>query len=340
MGKYLEYEVEDFAMDAEFINWVTNPDAENNQFWQEWLQQNPGKKRVVEEAKTIILSVGVTKKMEEEEKAMMWSQIEQQMNRSQPAKVLILKKPAKRINRKWYLSAAAIVLVLITSGFLYKYLDSTEVIRTQYGELRRIKLPDGSQVTLNANSVLTYDKNLGKEETRQIWLCGEAYFSIQHTPTNQRFIVHADDMDIEVLGTEFNVFKRSGKTKVSLNTGKVKLTFNKANGKVPSNILMAPGDLVEFSAIDNKFVKRRVIASNFSKWTQNKLVFDDTPLWEIAENLHQVYGWETVIKDTSLLNESLSGEIDTDNENELLESLSKAMDLKFTRKANRITISR
>jgi ferric-dicitrate binding protein FerR (iron transport regulator) len=70
-------------------------------------------------------------------------------------------------------------------------------------------LPDNSTVILNANSSLRYQENWEAELLREVWVDGEAFFSVVHTHNHQRFRVNVtDDLKVEVLGTEFNVKDR------------------------------------------------------------------------------------------------------------------------------------
>src|SRR5690606_15777064 len=94
---------------------------------------------------------------------------------------------------------------------------------TGYGETRKINLPDGSLVVLNANSELKYESNWQQAPMREVWLQGEAFFEVVKTTEEKQFIVHTGSLDVEVLGTQFNVHNRHQKVQVVLSSGKVKL---------------------------------------------------------------------------------------------------------------------
>lgn len=83
---------------------------------------------------------------------------------------------------------------------------------TQYGEQRVVELPDHSVVSLNANSTLRFRNDWSQANTlREVWLDGEAFFSVQKqegAAGPAKFIVHTNDLDVEVLGTRFNVSNR------------------------------------------------------------------------------------------------------------------------------------
>src|ERR1700727_3570645 len=77
-------------------------------------------------------------------------------------------------------------------------------IRTGYGEIKNILLPDSSVVILNANSSMRIPQQWTESGGRQVWLEGEAYFQVQKKPsTAQKFVVHTRQGDVEVLGPGF-----------------------------------------------------------------------------------------------------------------------------------------
>src|SRR5579872_616700 len=90
-------------------------------------------------------------------------------------------------------------------------------IRTGYGEIKSVLLPDSSVVTLNANSTMRIPEQWTEASGRQVWLEGEAYFQVQKKPaTAEKFVVHTKEVDVEVLGTKFNVNARRERAVVSL----------------------------------------------------------------------------------------------------------------------------
>jgi ferric-dicitrate binding protein FerR (iron transport regulator) len=144
-------------------------------------------------------------------------------------------------------------VLLIAAGLgVWSYLRAGENAHTtHYGETARIKLPDGSMVVLNAHSTLTYN-DWSEGQTREVWLNGEAFFEVQkkHDATGRvKFVVHTGDLNVEVLGTRFNVSNRGLRTQIVLEEGKVRLRYEQETEKV---IDMQPGELVEYVNADTK----------------------------------------------------------------------------------------
>ena len=90
------------------------------------------------------------------------------------------------------------------------------------GSQTKVILPDSSVVCLNSGSVLKYDPAFLRKKSREVYLIGEGYFEVQKNP-EKPFIVHADDINVKVLGTVFNVrsYPEDSEIEVSLIKGKV-----------------------------------------------------------------------------------------------------------------------
>nr|WP_295927982.1 FecR domain-containing protein [uncultured Dyadobacter sp.] len=240
---------------------------------------------------------------------------------------------------KWqYFAAAAIAGILIVAALVIYRLPyhSAKHYATGFGETKRISLPDGSVVTLNGNSDITY-RATDRTGTRSVELRGEAFFEIRKTPDHQKFeVIMPGTGRIQVLGTEFNVRHRSGQSRVVLRSGSIRLTV--AGGTL-REVFMKPGELVDISANAAITKRSKVDPSLFDHWTTHKLVFENTPLREIADMLRDTYGLDVVIDDPKLLDKKLSGTAPIHDPDTFLEALSGSFDLRIERKQNKVTIT-
>lgn len=327
---YSAFTVEDFISDPYFRKWVENPDQSCHEFWQEFIQQYPEKISLLEDAREILLFMSFdviqpAKLDQQEVKANILREIKTQKNTTKPSTYIRTNYfPGKNA----YLKAAVFagIVVCAVAIIIYNTLYFTTTISTQYAQTRIVPLPDGSVVTLNANSTLRYTNNWIKTHKREVWLSGEAFFQVQRKPTwtNSTFTVHTGQLHVEVLGTTFNVNNRHGKVQVVLNTGKVKL---KPVNSIRDTVTMQPKDLVEFTAEKESFVKKKVNPEEHSSWRNHKLIFNETPLYQIAQVLEDTYGLEVVFDDPSLRGRRFTGAIPNRDINLLLSVLSQSMNI-------------
>jgi ferric-dicitrate binding protein FerR (iron transport regulator) len=191
---------------------------------------------------------------------------------------------------------------------------------------------------LNANTRLKIPKYWNSKNAREVWLDGEAFFSVEKKPgaADARFVVHTSDLVVEVLGTSFNVKERNDGTKVVLSMGKVQL--NLADDlDTKEDILMQPGELIEFQKIENKLSKKEVNVDNYTAWRNNKLILDNTSMAEIARVMHEIYGVKVYFEDEQLQHIVLNGtSLPTDNQTALLTALSTTLNVSITRKQDKI----
>lgn len=118
---------------------------------------------------------------------------------------------SRTIQLSWYWAAAIIVIVIFSSVLVSnlilkdspQYSTSPYLFEVPYGSKLNLRLPDGSQVILNAGSKLTISEGFGKTH-RNLNLVGEGYFRVSPNKALP-FLVHAGKIDVKALGTEFNV---------------------------------------------------------------------------------------------------------------------------------------
>ncbi|HEX9511971.1 MAG TPA: FecR domain-containing protein [Puia sp.] len=205
------------------------------------------------------------------------------------------------------------------------------VLKTGYGEVKNILLPDSSVVILNANSSLRIQQQWTDGDSRQVWLEGEAYFKVQKkASTRQKFVVHTRELDVEVLGTKFNVNTRRQHSIVSLEEGKVQLSVH---GNVQSviekkaSMVLRPGQVVTLDeSLQVKINEDKDVAAH-SGWSRNEFHFDNTPLLEVARLIEDTYDYKMEARDTSLFRLSISGDLRAANVQELVKVLEVTLKL-------------
>ncbi|MDJ1497320.1 FecR domain-containing protein [Cytophagaceae bacterium DM2B3-1] len=230
--------------------------------------------------------------------------------------------------------AAAIVILLVSVMSIWIYTkNSLQIEETAFGNRREIVLPDQSVVVLNGNSSIRYATDWNPEQNREVWIEGEAYFSVKHTKNHQKFIVHTPDkLLIEVLGTKFNVSNRRGITNVVLQEGKVKVSDTE------STYVMKPGEMVSYSATRPLLTPQNTNPRAATSWKDNLLLYQDESLDSIANQLHDSYGIEVEFRDTSLKKELFTGSVSADSVDQLFEKFEKLYQTKITKQDNHYII--
>lgn len=342
-GKYRQYVLGDFLCDAYFQDWILRPDEEKNAFWEKWLEDNPDKKKELRSAKELLLKIDFKVSRPDPLK------VETSLNQVLAAIEEAEQKPARP--RRFLISArhwraAAVLIPLLVMGSLIFWWVKTPVlhaVKTGYGKISRLVLPDSSVVVLNANSSIRYDQKWDKKSPRELWLKGEAFFDVKHLDNDhkienhERFVVHTENTVVEVLGTSFDIRERRGKTEISLQRGSIRVIFSKG-GRQP--VLMKPGDIL---LVDSANVLHHTSniehAFNASSWKEKKLVLSNPSLSEIFKYLEDTYGKSFILEDPDLARKRLNGPILIDSLEDALFVMSTALNISFTNEGDSIRVN-
>lgn len=334
---YNDYNVNDFITDPYFIEWVKSPNKDNDAFWQQWIAAHPHKQQQTEEARAFILSL----QFKEQKPSAAAIEAALERNLAMIAALEQEQRPVARpgkIRKIWRWTAAAAVagalLVAARQLFVKQQPQIVEYVGHTDG-VRKVLLPDSSEVILNANASISFNEHWERGDDREVWLKGEAFFDIRPMAAHP-FIVHSANMAIDVLGTSFNVKEGNAFTNVTLNTGKIKVRFR----DLPEDkqLYLNPGDFVQYSAKDNKITKKRVNADLYAGWKEEGRQLKDVTLKEIAIYIEDIYGYHVQISSSKLAAEKLSGGLRVKDEKLLLETLAFALDLRIEKKADTLLI--
>lgn len=254
----------------------------------------------------------------------------------QPSKEKTSTKPSG--SKLYWKIAACLLLVVLSVGYLI-FANQGITYETKYGEKKEIILPDNSKVILNGNSCLTISHSWNSESKREVWLKGEAFFSVFHTKNNNDFIVYtSDNFNIQVLGTEFNVVNRQNVTKVALERGHIQLNFSE-KGK-DSKLSMIPGELVEFNEKSAFLIKKETRVQNITSWKSTFMVFEQSTMEDVAEMLRDTYGLTLIVSDPSIMDHRITGTVPNQNLDLFLKGLMEILEVKITREENLLYLNK
>jgi len=247
----------------------------------------------------------------------------------------------RKLHRFTGLRVAAMLsgtILLAYGGWKIFASHRNHVYQTAFGEVRTVVLPDESVITLNGNSTLRYEGNWNKAGAREVWIEGEAFFSVKPSAVPRSFLVHtASNMNVEVLGTSFNLLDRHGRMQVVLNSGKVRLH---SSNTPEETLIMQPGDLVEYKEQVRTKVKKNTNVRSYSSWKSNNLQFENASFAELAQLLEDTYGVTVEIRDTSLLHQEFTGTVPSQQMDMLLAGLSQLFHLKVSHVDNKVIIEK
>lgn len=209
--------------------------------------------------------------------------------------------------------AAVITLLVVSSSILtYWYMWnslqqdlSANIMNTLYtpaGQRAQLVLQDGTEVWLNAKSKLVYPAQfVGKE--RRVTVEGEAFFNVAKNPSKP-FIVSTQDVDMKVLGTQFNVFcyPDAGYIQTSLLEGSVKVFFP---DKENEGVILKPDQQVTVS--QGEMHVSPINLEDHFLWREGIYAFENEPLIDILKKMELYYDVRIVVKDTSLFNDTYTG---------------------------------
>lgn len=338
---YSSYTKQDFLQDNLFVKGVKYPTAWSRDFWNKYAGSNPGNLSAyvsaVEELEYILEAAMITK-APEGLKEQIWNHIAAELPQARS------KYQSIRLIRNWSV-AASILIGLITTGLILHnlYYAQQHNIATPYNMVREVILPDSSRIVLNSNSRVTYKAHWKSDQSREIWLNGEAYFEVVHKNKNirhilngERFIVHAGKLDIQVLGTVFNVKARSRDNSVVLVSGKVAVRVNGAGQWK----ILHPGEAYNYIVSDQKKTVSHVDPTILTAWKDRSVILpSNTRLIDIIPQLEENYGVHIKLTSAVLGEKALEGTLPLTNQENLFFILSNVLKVDISKKDSTWTFS-
>ena len=323
--------VEDILADEGFQSWYFKKGGAQAKEWEKWQSNHPQFNELVHQAITLMNDLNQSEKPVAPTLAeQQWQKLNGRLDTTNTPVIPI----RKSIGRRWWLSAAAAVILLTGLFGIYQLTQpSRQKIDALYGEIRTNELPDGSTMILNANSSAKLSEGWTDGKDREVWLDGEAFFKVTKTPQKSRFIVHTNNLDVIVTGTQFNVLHRNNKTTVLLTEGSV--IIRTSDGK---ELAMQPGDYVE---MEDKLVERKSAKEDaVLAWKDSKLVFDNTPISTVIQLIKDHYGVTIKLADETLGSITVTGIMPNNNLDDLLKAIELVTDIRINKDGSEITFTR
>ncbi len=335
---YKNFELQDFLNDDSFVQWVLT--GKEDAYWQHVRTTFPSRVMVMEKAREMISQL----KEEEENNTLNIDEdnVLQRIMKEIESQDSVFEWPTKKRKRIDWLKYAAVFFIFAGIGWVllngkFKHATSyqdlvaearkrhemTEKVNNTENPLS-VKLEDGSVVTLQKNSRLSYPVHF-ESSIRETFLSGEAFFEVAKNP-EKPFFVYANELVTKVLGTSFVITSFEGQQQASVNvrTGQVSVFSQVGNGIADGEakgVILLPNQKAVFDRKD-ELLSKHLSDSPVPLVAQadnTKKRFEDVPVAQVLKELEELYGVKIIynkevlascIISTILGNESLNDKLD------------------------------
>ena len=212
-------------------------------------------------------------------------------------------------------------------------------LKIPYGKRFQIQLSDGTLVHLNAGTTLKYPVKFIAGENRQVFLDGEAYFDVAKDKSHP-FVVNANNLNIRVLGTHFNVsnYAEDDLTDVVLVEGSVAMYNTTDKFDAVKNTILQPGYKGSFLKADKSISTKAVATNVYTSWINGDLYFRNMTFKNIARKLERRYNITITNQNSKLANEKFNASFKDEPIGKVLSYFNDVYGINYTVKNNNVLI--
>ena len=310
-----------------------------------WMKQSPDNQAVYDQYKqlwrytssdNLNVSINVDKG---------WEELNRRIKVAESISIDLLEHKPILGKRFIYALTRVAAVFLIAFGLFYIFnsinQQKTESINYVAAEIpeQALQLEDGSKVYLNKGAKITYPESF-TENSRKISFEGEAFFEIAHNP-DKPFIISSGELEVEVLGTSFNLCTCSEGDEMILylESGKVRFSsVNTQNGAINEQIILLPGQKGIFNKTNGTVCRSEFENQNYLAWKTGILVFEKTPLSAVFMVLEKTYDLR-IISDKSIEGLALTACFDNETQESVFESLHTIFGITYTINDQIVTVN-
>ncbi|MCF0070979.1 FecR domain-containing protein [Dyadobacter sp. CY261] len=259
-----------------------------------------------------------------------WERFKARTRITEPEIIPMYPKPVFRILRM-------VAMVLMTAGvgwlgYLAATRNASPEMLTVYSGMQTLTdtLPDGSVVTLNKKSSITYPEEF-KGKVRPVQLTGEAFFDVKPDKTKP-FLISVNDVTVKVVGTSFNVKDNASKTEVIVETGIVEVS------RADQKVRITPHEEATVVKASSEMQKGRTGDEFYNYYRTRRLFCDGTPLWRLVEILNEAYEADIVIGNERLAELPINTTFHQSSLESILGVISETLSLKVERHGGQIIL--
>lgn len=235
---------------------------------------------------------------------------------------------------QWLLRTAAAILVLLASSlaiyfFNYRPTDIEQMSGLQHQHLRT---EDGSEIWMNRKSKLIYPNEFGTDQ-RLVKLEGEAFFDVARE-SDRPFIIHTQDIRIQVLGTSFNVksYQDENEIVISLATGRIEVdVFGEKQ-------ILTPGEQLHYSKTTKSFQRVLIDTKEANAWKDGWMVFNRASLHDVIRTAERQFGVHVVMTKDVPTEEKITLKVKQRSVENLFQVLSYSTGLEYQMKGDSVIL--
>lgn len=258
------------------------------------------------------------------------------------------KKLFSRYHRPLMKMAATVVLLVAigVAVFWMQKKASTDadkclpnmICEVPYGNQKTITLSDSTTVILNSGSRLRYPQTFAQNK-REVFLEGEAFFDVKHSPHDATFIVKTNGVDVVVMGTAFNVScYDDANIETTLIRGKVMIRENTPETPNIKEFILKPGQRAVLNP-ENRHIKISFVNTKlYTAWTEGILLFRNSPLTEVAQKLQRWYNVDIHLESDEIKTYDYTATFENETLEEVLQVLSKITPIKYSITGNNVLL--
>ncbi|WPV68325.1 FecR family protein [Chitinophaga sp. LS1] len=347
---YSNFDTADFVTDDSFVAWVKY--GENAAHWESIARNFPDQRAAILQARAIILAASQLPAfgLKENVDAAIWQNIRESMDTPQ--------QPVRRL-RPLYMAAAAVLIALVATTVMWYTLHKPD--HSTYHELvakaetakntfvehinkgrkpETVSLPDGSSVVLQPRARISYSTCLTGKCHRQVYLSGAAFFEVKRNI--EPFVVYANEMVINVLGTSFMVraYDEDTLVSVAVKTGKIAISIQPKANDARANLSANQQAILKRSTHALDVLPMSVAVSAQPTITElYSFVFADAPADSVLTLLEKAYGVHINYDKNLMAGCRLTASLDDEPLKEKLKLICQALEANCTIEGNEITIT-
>lgn len=238
-------------------------------------------------------------------------------------------------------AAVAVIAILSVTAWNFSLLHELQNQGTYFlaevpaGDKVQLTLPDKSSVKLNSESSLSYAYVEGKRVAR---LKGEGYFQVSKDAKHP-FVVQVGNLNIEVLGTCFNVssYEENDFVETSLLEGSIRIYDSVSPTK---SFILKPSQKAIYSKKSGKICFHHTDNIKETAWTQDRLIFESEKLGSVFQKIERWYGVHIHLLCPEIANDLISGSFKDEQLPYVMEALKFQYGFTYEITGNNVTISK